>query len=149
MCQHLFLALRCYPATPSTELSSARFSALNPTEGRKNFRCLRHGFRRATAKMVAKRWRCCLVGIHAVTLFWGRSWGRMLLTVSALIKQHIRSFCLPNKEKTVWNHPPSSAASETPKAGNHTFSTKLRLASGQILTTIWSSEATDTLLSSK
>lgn len=73
----------------------------------------------------------------------------MFLTVSALVEQHIRSFCLPNREE---NHLKQATQlgwkCNTQRREPH-FQHKLRLASSQILTTIWSSEATDTLLSSK
>lgn len=112
----LFLASK-YPSVSSYSwLSSAILQppALNlsvlvfcfiPTEGRKIFRCLRHSFRRATANTVAECQRWCLAGIHAITLFLGRRWGSMFLTVSALIKQHIRSFCLPKKKENRLKQP--------------------------------------------
>ena len=73
----------------------------------------------------------------------------MFLTVSALIKQHIRRFCLPNKEENHLKQSTQLGWKCNAQSREPHFQHKLRLASGQILTTIWSSEATDTLLSSK
>lgn len=75
--------------------------------------------------MVAECWRWCLVGVHAITLFLGSRGGRMFLAVSALIEQHIRSFCLPNKKKTHLKPSTQLGWNAMPKAGNHTFSIDL------------------------
>lgn len=86
---------------------------------------LRHCFTRATTAMVTECWRWCSVGVHAITLFLGSRGGRMFLAVSALIEQHIRSFCLPNKKKTRLKPSTQLGCNVTPKAGNHTLSSDL------------------------
>lgn len=73
----------------------------------------------------------------------------MLLTVSALVKQHIRSFCLPKKKENHLKQPTQLVWKCNTQRRDPHFQHKFTLASAQILTTIWSSEATDTLLSSK
>lgn len=109
---------------PQHSIFQCLIFCLTPTEGRKIFRRLRHCFTRATTTMVAECWRWCLVGVHAITLFLGSRGGRMLfLAVSALIEQHVRGFCLPNKKKTHLKPSTQLGHNVTPKAGKHILST--------------------------